>query len=71
MAAEGGASALLVFPPNPFVLGQNAGMVLTHFRHIADACDLPLIAFQYPLAGGQGYPRVRPPDRRPLAPRNR
>jgi 4-hydroxy-tetrahydrodipicolinate synthase len=31
-------------------------MALAHFRHIADATDLPLIAFQYPLAGGQGYP---------------
>lgn len=56
MATEGGASALLVFPPNPFVLGQSAEMVLAHFRHIADATSLPLIAFQYPLAGGQGYP---------------
>jgi 4-hydroxy-tetrahydrodipicolinate synthase len=25
-------------------------------RRIADATDLPLILFQYPLAGGQGYP---------------
>ena len=28
MAQEGGASALLVFPPNPFVLGQTPEMVL-------------------------------------------
>jgi 4-hydroxy-tetrahydrodipicolinate synthase len=56
MAAEGGASALLVFPPAPFTMGQNATMAVTHFKHIADACDLPLIAFQYPLATGQGYP---------------
>src|SRR6185437_2475884 len=28
MAAQGGASALLVFPPAPFTLGQNAAMVL-------------------------------------------
>lgn len=55
-AAAGGASALLVFPPAPFTLGQNAAMVIAHFRHIADATDLPIIAFQYPLAGGQGYP---------------
>ena len=46
MAAAGGASALLVFPPAPFTMGQNASMALAHFRHIADACDLPLIAFQ-------------------------
>jgi 4-hydroxy-tetrahydrodipicolinate synthase len=56
-ATAGGASALLVFPPGPFTLGQNAEMALAHFKHIADATDLPLIAFQYPLAGGQGYPR--------------
>jgi 4-hydroxy-tetrahydrodipicolinate synthase len=56
-AAAGGASALLVFPPGPFTLGHNADMVITHFKHIADATDLPIIAFQYPLAGNQGYPR--------------
>ena len=55
MAAAGGASALLVFPPAPFTMGQTAEMALAHFRRIADACDLPLIAFQYPLATGQGY----------------
>ena len=32
-------------------------MALTHFRRIADATDLPLIVFQYPLATGQGYPK--------------
>jgi 4-hydroxy-tetrahydrodipicolinate synthase len=47
---------LLVFPPAPFALGQTAEMVLAHFRRIADATDLPLIAFQYPLSTGQGYP---------------
>jgi 4-hydroxy-tetrahydrodipicolinate synthase len=57
MAAEGGASALLVFPPAPFTLGQSPAMPLAHFKRIADATDLPLIAFQYPLATGQGYPR--------------
>ena len=57
MATQGGASALLVFPPAPFTLGQSPGMVLTHFKRIADATDLPLIAFQYPLASGQGYPK--------------
>jgi 4-hydroxy-tetrahydrodipicolinate synthase len=55
-AESGGASALLVFPPGPFTLGQSAGMALAHFRAIADATDLPLIVFQYPLATGQGYP---------------
>ena len=52
----GGASALLVFPPAPFTLGQSAEMVLAHFKTISDATDLPLIVFQYPLATGQGYP---------------
>jgi len=57
MAEQGGASALLVFPPAPFTLGQNAAMALAHFKRIADATDLPLIVFQYPLATGQGYPK--------------
>jgi len=57
MAAQGGASALLVFPPAPFTLGQSAAMAIAHFKYIADATDLPLIAFQYPLATGQGYPK--------------
>jgi 4-hydroxy-tetrahydrodipicolinate synthase len=57
MAAERGASALLVFPPAPFTLGQSPAMVFEHFKRIAGATDLPLIVFQYPLATGQGYPR--------------
>jgi 4-hydroxy-tetrahydrodipicolinate synthase len=55
-AEAGGASALLVFPPAPFTLGQSAAMALAHFKTIADATDLPLIVFQYPLTTGQGYP---------------
>jgi len=57
MAEQGGASALLVFPPAPFTLQQSPAMALAHFKRIADATDLPLIAFQYPLATGQGYPQ--------------
>ena len=57
MAAAGGASALLVFPPAPFTLQQSPEMAVAHFKRIADACDLPIIVFQYPLATGQGYPR--------------
>jgi 4-hydroxy-tetrahydrodipicolinate synthase len=57
MAADGGASALLVFPPAPFTLGQSPAMAIAHFKRIADATDLPLIAFQYPLSTGQGYPK--------------
>src|SRR6266852_143488 len=56
MAAEGGAAALLVFPPGPFTMGQRPEMAVEHFRRVAGAADLPIIAFQYPLAGGQGYP---------------
>lgn len=55
-AQAGGASALLVFPPAPFTMGQSAEMALAHFSTIADASDLPIIVFQYPLATGQGYP---------------
>jgi len=54
MAQEGGASALLVFPPGPLTLGQRPEMVLAHFKRIADASDLPIIAFQYPQQT-QGY----------------
>jgi 4-hydroxy-tetrahydrodipicolinate synthase len=54
-AADGGASALLVFPPAPLARGQYPEMAVTHFRHIADACDLPLIAFQYGLTTGSAY----------------
>jgi 4-hydroxy-tetrahydrodipicolinate synthase len=57
MADQAGASALLVFPPAPFTLGQSPAMAIEHFKRIADATSLPLIAFQYPLATGQGYPR--------------
>ncbi len=56
MAAEGGASALLIFPPGLFTMGQRPEMAIEHFRRVAGAADLTLIAFQYPLAGGQGYP---------------
>src|SRR5205823_3846299 len=49
MAAAGGASALLVFPPAPFTLSQSPEMALTHFKRIAEASDLPIIVFQYPL----------------------
>ena len=59
--AHGGRRAAprrsLVFPPAPFTLGQSPAMALAHFKRIADATDLPLIVFQYPLATGQGYPK--------------
>ena len=56
MATEGGAAALLVFPPGPFTMGQRPEMAVEHFKRVAGASDLPIIVFQYPIAGGQGYP---------------
>ena len=58
MAAECGADGLLVFPSDVLALGgqQRPELALTHVASVADATDLPLILFQYPLAGGLGYP---------------
>ena len=58
MAEAGGASALLVFPPNSMSMGGQLRpeMAIAHFKTIADATDLPLIVFQYPMAPGLGYP---------------
>jgi 4-hydroxy-tetrahydrodipicolinate synthase len=57
MADEGGASCLLVFPPNSMSMGGQLRpeMAIAHFKRIADATDLPLILFQYPMASGLGY----------------
>ena len=57
MAAKEGASALLAFPPNSMAMGGQLRpeMALAHYRRIADATDLPIIAFQYPMGGGLGY----------------
>jgi len=55
MGHKAGASAHLVFPPAVFTLGQRPEMVIDHFRRIAEASDLPIIAFQYPGSTGQGY----------------
>src|ERR1044071_10318383 len=55
MAEQGGASALLVYLPAIYTFGQRPEMALAHFKRIADATSLPLILFQYPLAGGQGH----------------
>src|SRR6185503_3276376 len=51
MAEQGGAAALLVFPSAIYAFGQRAEMAVAHFKRIADATSLPLILFQYPLAG--------------------
>jgi 4-hydroxy-tetrahydrodipicolinate synthase len=59
MSEQRGASALLVFPPHS--IGRGGGMsrpesILTHFRMIAEATDLPFIAFQYAYSDGYAYP---------------
>ena len=57
-AAAGGASALLVFPPNVLARGaqQRPENLAAHVKAIADATDLPLIVFQYAQATGLTYP---------------
>jgi len=58
MAAKEGAAALLVFPSEVLSLGgqMRPEMAHAHFNEIAEACDLPLILFQYPLSSRLGYP---------------
>ena len=56
-ARTAGAAGLLVFPPTLFMWGaqQKPEMVLRHFQTLADAVDLPLIVFEYPVSSGIGY----------------
>lgn len=58
MAEEEGASCLLVFPPNSMTMGGQLRpeMALAHYQRIADATDLPIIVFQYPMVSALGYP---------------
>src|SRR5436190_3317023 len=58
IAEAGGAAALLVFPPQSMSMGGQSRpeMPLLHFSTIAAATSLPLICFNYTLAGGLGYP---------------
>lgn len=58
MATGAGADALLVFPSEVLVAGgqQRPDCARAHIGAIAEATDLPLILFQYPLAKGYGYP---------------
>lgn len=58
MADKAGASCLLVFPPESMSMGGQLRpeMALAHYKCIADATDLPLILFQYPMSTGLGYP---------------
>lgn len=57
MAEQGGAKALLVFPPSLFNKGVQVrdAVALEHYRRIADATDLPIIIFQYAMAAQIGY----------------
>jgi 4-hydroxy-tetrahydrodipicolinate synthase len=56
-AEAAGAKCLLIFPTNVFFFGavHRPEMVINHYRIIADATDLPMIAFAYPMQGGLGY----------------
>src|SRR5258705_1074473 len=56
-ARAAGATGLLVFPPTLFMWGAQIqpDMVLRHFQTLADAGDLPIIVFEYPLASGIGH----------------
>src|SRR5947208_13375294 len=57
-AETDGATALLVFPPQSMSMGGQLRpeMALAHFSTVAAATSLPLICFNYSLAGGLGYP---------------
>src|SRR5438445_9187984 len=56
-ATAAGAAGLLIFPPTLFMWGAQIkpDMVLRHFQTLADAVDLPLVVFEYPVASGIGY----------------
>ena len=52
-----GASGLLIFPPSLFMFGaqDRPEMVNRYYAAIAEAVDLPMVVFQYPLSLGLGY----------------
>ena len=58
MSEKAGASALLVFPSNALMMGGELRpeMAETHFKAVADATDLPLIAFNYAKWTNLAYP---------------
>ena len=64
-AERGGASCLLVFPPNTMVMGGQLRpeMALVHFKTIAEASDLPIVCFQYPMGSGLGSSPGSNPNR--------
>jgi 4-hydroxy-tetrahydrodipicolinate synthase len=52
-----GAHGLLIFPPSLFMWGAELRpeMATGHVARIAEAVDIPLVVFQYPIASGLGY----------------
>ena len=57
-AEAAGAKCLLVFPSMVWTYGvalQRPEMILNHFRMIAEATDLSIIVFNYPMERGMGY----------------
>ncbi len=58
MSEAAGASALLVFPSNALMMGgeMRPEMAETHFKAVAAASDLPLIAFNYARWTNLAYP---------------
>src|SRR5437879_10756414 len=48
MAAEGGAAALLVFPPGPFTMGQRPEMAVGHVRGVGGGAEPPSVPRQAP-----------------------
>ena len=55
-AAEAGADAVMVIPPNGFALAAHDGMAARHHRIVADAVPgLPLFLFQATHASGMAY----------------
>jgi len=57
-ARDAGVECVVLFPPPLFQLGgsQTAAAPLAYIKAVHDAVGLPIGIFQYPLAGGLGYP---------------
>lgn len=51
-AAESGADAILVFPPNHWAMGLDDTIVMEHHSAIAAASGLPLVLYKAPLGWG-------------------
>ena len=53
-----GAEGFAIFPPFPTFLGKPvpAEMITRYHRAIADAMDVPIVAFQFPTAWGPDFP---------------